>query len=94
LSNSSDSYLSEAACCISQPAPTSTAANICENSTSVPPLWPNQKLPVELAPERHHPRRTGVTTVAPNRCSSLVRQSDRKVNFVDSLVGKINVIIT
>jgi hypothetical protein len=66
-------------------AQTLNAANTCDNDTSVPALLLNQKLL-----ERQHPRRTSVRIVVPK----LVRQSDRKVEFVHSLVGKIYMIIT
>ncbi|PVH68418.1 hypothetical protein DL98DRAFT_506869 [Cadophora sp. DSE1049] len=79
-SNSSDSNLTP--CCISHPAPTFPAVNV-----SVPPSWSEQKVPVELALEqRHHPRRTSAGTKIPSRCPSLLSQSNRKVQFVDSLV--------
>ena len=65
-----------------QPAPTFNAANICDNGTSVPSLSLKQK----LLEQRRHPRRTSVRTA--------VRQTDRKVKFVHSLVGKIYMIIT
>ena len=44
----------------------------------------------EVAPElRQNPRRTAAGTHSKPRCPpTLVRQSDRKVNFVDSLVGR------
>ncbi|TVY50196.1 G1/S-specific cyclin pas1 [Lachnellula cervina] len=58
-------------------------SNTCENITTI---WP-KKIPSEVAPEqRQHPRRTSVGA-SQTRCPpSLVRQCDRKVNFVDSLV--------
>lgn len=48
--------------------------------------WPKQPLP-EAAP-RTHPRRTSASAARAGCPPPLVRQSDRKVNFVDSLVGK------
>ncbi|MCJ1247100.1 hypothetical protein MMC30_004311 [Trapelia coarctata] len=52
-----------------------------------------------VAPElRQHPRRTSIHVDATNGCAlarpppSLVRQCDRKDNFVESLVGKLNFI--
>jgi hypothetical protein len=87
---SSYSETSEAYRCTSQPAPSfTTANNTCEQSISIATYWPKHKLPVEAAPEqRQHPRRTSVGAPTRTGCPpSLVRQCDRKVNFVDSLVG-------
>jgi hypothetical protein len=76
-------------CCTSQPPPSFTSANIvCEQPLSIATYWPKTKLSAEIPhpPERRqHPRRTSVGANGP---PSLVRQCDRKVNFVDSLVGK------
>lgn len=59
------------------------ATNVCEPVTVA--YWPKHKLPVEVAPEqRQHPRRSSASGCPP----SLVRQCDRKVSFVDNLVGK------
>jgi hypothetical protein len=69
-----------------EPAPTFNAANTCDNGTSVPALSLKQK----LLEQRQHLRRTSVRTIVPK----LVRQTDRKVEFVRSLVGKIYTIIT
>ncbi|TVY27501.1 G1/S-specific cyclin [Lachnellula hyalina] len=62
-------------------------SNICENNTeNNKTIWP-KKISSEVASEqRQHPRRTSVGA-SQTRCPpSLVRQCDRKVNFVDSLV--------
>lgn len=46
------------------------------------------EVPLEL---RQHPRRTkGFATARPSCPPLLVRQEDRKVNFVDNLVGERN----
>lgn len=58
------------------------------NSTSI---WQNQTLPVVEIPQelRQHPRRRSAGSATQSGCPpSLVRQNDRKVTFVDSLVGK------
>jgi PHO85 cyclin-5 len=67
-------------------APSFTPANgTCEQSTSTATCWPKQKLTVEVPTEqRQHPRRSSAAGCPP----ALVRQCDRKVSFVDSLVGK------
>ena len=86
------SETSETYYCTSHPAPSfTTTNNTCEQAISISTLWPKQKVPVEVAPEpQRHPRRTSVSASARSQCPpSLVRQCDRKVNFVDSLVGKI-----
>lgn len=49
----------------------------------LPPLRPELSLPVE---QRQHPRRS-LSTIS-RQPPQLVRQCDRKVNFVDCLVGK------
>lgn len=42
-----------------------------------------------VAPEhRQHPRRTASNAACPRRLPSLIRQSERRVSFVDNLVGK------
>lgn len=84
----SDSETSDSYCCPSQPAPSFPANSACEQGISIATYWPKRKVLVEVAPEqRQHPRRTCVGSVARTGCPpSLVRQSDRKVNFVDSLV--------
>lgn len=51
-------------------------------------LWPKHLLPsTDGAAPRSHPRRTSVSSTRAGP-PSLVRQCDRKVSFVDSLVGK------
>ena len=52
--------------------------------------WSAQAQQSEVPQElRQNPRRTNSSTTTRTGCPpSLVRQSDRKVNFVDSLVGK------
>ncbi|KAG9234484.1 cyclin [Amylocarpus encephaloides] len=58
-----------------------------EAGVTVATCLPTQPLPTHVAPEqRTHPRRTSATP-SQSRCPpSLVRQCDRKVSFVDSLV--------
>ncbi|KAF5872935.1 putative g1 s-specific cyclin protein [Botrytis fragariae] len=63
------------------------AIDICEKN-NITKFWPQQRLPVEIAPEeRQNPRRTSVgSSTRTGRPPTLIRQADRKVNFVDSLV--------
>ncbi|EPE26614.1 cyclin [Glarea lozoyensis ATCC 20868] len=70
-------------CC---PPSFAAASSACEQGPSVATYWPKKRVPAEVAPEqRQHPRRT--SGASQTRCPPpLVRQSDRKVNFVDSLV--------
>ncbi|TVY64191.1 G1/S-specific cyclin pas1 [Lachnellula suecica] len=64
--------------------PPSFTTTKCENIITT--LWPKKTL-ADVAPElRQHPRRTSVGASQPKCPPSLVRQCDRKVNFVDSLV--------
>lgn len=86
VTGSSDNETSETYCCPSQPAPSFA----CEQGISVATYWPRHKVQVEVAPaQRQHPRRTSVGSTTRTGCPpTLVRQCDRKVNFVDSLVGK------
>jgi hypothetical protein len=89
-SSNPDSDISEPYCLTSsQAAPSfTTASNICEQIISVAAYYPKHRTNVEVGQEqRQHPRRTSVS--ARSGCPpSLVRQCDRKVSFVDSLVGK------
>ena len=73
----------------------------CPTKRAVPTVQPPRRLGEPVAPEsRQHPRRTqrltdvdshknGSTTSCPRPPPSLVRQCERKDNFVDSLVGKL-----
>jgi hypothetical protein len=77
---------SDSCCDRSLPAPPTSALD----ETSCPAittLWPKHLLPTEGAAPRSHPRRTSVSSTRAGP-PSLVRQCDRKVSFVDSLVGK------
>ncbi|PBP28383.1 hypothetical protein BUE80_DR000685 [Diplocarpon rosae] len=83
---SSDNEISETYCCTGQqPAHSFTASRTtCEQPSGT--YW-SKKLPVEVVPEQRHPRRTNVGANTRSGCPpSLVRQCDRKVNFVDGLV--------
>ncbi|RDL40965.1 Cyclin [Venustampulla echinocandica] len=64
------------------------ATNACEKEISVATYWPKKHKSTQLPPQqqRQHPRRTSAETSLPRCPPSLVRQSDRKVSFVDSLV--------
>lgn len=65
-----------------------SSSNTCEQGISVATYWPKHKVLPGCAPEqRQNPRRTSASRCPP----SLVRQCDRKVNFVDSLVGKLKI---
>jgi hypothetical protein len=90
--SSSDNEISETYCCTSQPAPSFTT---CEQGISVATLWPKHKEQVEVAPAlRQHPRRTSVGSTTRTGCPpTLIRQCDRKVNFVDSLVDSSTQIV-
>jgi hypothetical protein len=76
-------------CCTSQPPPSFTSTStVCEQPLSIQTYWPKSKLSAEISQpseQRQHPRRTSVGSKCP---PSLVRQCDRKVSFVDNLVGK------
>lgn len=75
----------------SQPALSSTTSHTgCDSITSDVTSWQKVTLQGEApAQQRQHPRRTSIGSATRSGCPpSLVRQSDRKVNFVDSLVGK------
>lgn len=75
----SDSETLDVDCCTSR-------SSYGQNS-SVAVCW-TKALPAAVAPQqRQHPRRDSlVRSICPPQ---LIRQSDRKVSFVDSLVGKI-----
>jgi len=83
-SSAPDTDLPESYCLTSsQPAPSFTTTN--EQVISVATYWAKHKTNFEVAQEqRENPRRTSVT--ARSGPPSLVRQCDRKVSFVDSLV--------
>jgi hypothetical protein len=101
VTGTSDSESAEAFCPYQSTASSfkSSSHLPCEQSNSVATYWPKHKLPAEVAPEQHHqqqqqqrqhPRRTSIGAQARSGPPpSLVRQCDRKVSFVDSLVGKI-----
>ncbi|KAL3422324.1 G1/S-specific cyclin Pcl5 [Phlyctema vagabunda] len=88
VSVSSDSETSESYCYTSQPAPAFTSATGGDQPVSIATYWPKHSLPVEVpAEQRTNPRRTSVGTATRSGCPpALVRQSERKGNFVDSLV--------
>ncbi len=82
----------------------STEAGIistCPTKRAAPRAQPPRQLSEAVAPEsRQHPRRTqrltevdpqkgGSTASCPRPPPSLIRQCERKDNFVDSLVGKL-----
>ncbi|KAH8811496.1 cyclin [Xylogone sp. PMI_703] len=68
-------------------ASSTSSSNTCEQGISIATYWPKHKVLPACVPEqpqqqRQHPRRTSTARCPP----PLVRQCDRKVNFVDSLV--------
>jgi hypothetical protein len=89
-SASSDSDSTEH-CCPTQPPPSfQSTSNSCEQGISIATYWPKHRTSAEVAPEPRHPRRSSSGSTTRTGCPpSLLRQSDRKVNFVDNLVGKI-----
>lgn len=71
--------------------PSQTSSSACDSVTRTKwikhqssQVQPQVEAPAEL---RQNPRRTSSSSVS--RPPTLVRQGDRKVNFVDNLVGKI-----
>ncbi len=88
----SESDIPETYCCMSQPSYQPSQLNIGDSGVTTSSCWPKGVL-ASVAPEqRKHPRRTSTSAVARLGCPpSLVRQCDRKVNFVDSLVGKLTI---
>jgi hypothetical protein len=86
----SESDIPDTYCCASQPPYQSTQQNICEANVTSAACWP-KNIPTSIPSEqRQHPRRTSVAAGTRLGCPpSLVRQCDRKVTFVDSLVGKL-----
>lgn len=78
-SDSESSETSETYCCTTQ-----------EQGITAATYWPKHRKATEVAPEqRQNPRRTSVGTQGRIGCPpQLVRQCDRKINFVDNLVGK------
>jgi hypothetical protein len=92
-STTADSEILDTYCCTSQPQPSFiTSSTTYEQTSSNATSWPNQQATAEVPqpPElRQHPRRTSAGATSRTGCPpALVRQCDRKVNFVDSLVGK------
>lgn len=82
---SSDSESTESCCYISQQEHQTV---ISEQGVAAVSCWPKTATNVAPGP-RPHPRRTSGTIARSGCPPALVRQCDRKVNFVDSLVGKI-----
>ncbi|QSZ36615.1 hypothetical protein DSL72_006495 [Monilinia vaccinii-corymbosi] len=80
--------------CANQPPPPPTVISVCEKNP-ITKFWPQARIPVEIAPEdRQNPRRTSVgSTTRTGRPPTLIRQADRKVNFVDSLVDSSALIV-
>lgn len=62
------------------------AASLDEPCPTISVSWPKHKLPEAAAQPRAHPRRTSASSTRSGCPPQLVRQCDRKVNFVDSLV--------
>jgi PHO85 cyclin-5 len=91
-STTTDSEILDTYCSTSQPPPSFTSASTVCELPLVATYWQKQKVSADVSPPpelRQHPRRTSVGATSRTGCPpSLVRQCDRKVNFVDSLVGK------
>ncbi|KAF9879465.1 g1 s-specific cyclin [Colletotrichum karsti] len=83
-SDSADSY------CLSRPQARDTAVRF----TSPWAKRPVQQAPVAVSAElRQNPRRTGASSTRTGAPPTLVRQSDRKLNFVDNLVDSSTQIV-
>lgn len=89
----SESDTSGSYCYSSQPYEVPQVVDGEEAPTAI--LWPKASQPSVALDQRQHPRRTrGCHGSVPQSGSppSLIRQCDRKVSFVDSLVGKLVII--
>jgi len=82
---SSDAEISDSYCYTSQPS-CQPITSACDQSAPTTACW-SKNILSSIAPQRRHPRRTnsGIVTLS-GYPPSLIRQCDRKVNFVDSLV--------
>jgi hypothetical protein len=88
----SESDLPDTYCCTSQPTSYQQSIQqiICDTSVATSTCWPKSILASVAPDQRLNPRRTSIGAASRLGCPpSLVRQCDRKVNFVDSLVGKL-----
>ncbi|KAI9729501.1 MAG: hypothetical protein M1818_008501 [Claussenomyces sp. TS43310] len=83
---SCDSEVSDSYCYTNQQQH-QTTQDVCEQGVAAVSCWP-KSIATNHAPEqRLHPRRTCTAATVRSGCPpALVRQCDRKVNFVDSLV--------
>lgn len=87
---SSESEISDSYCCTTQPPSYQPIQqNICGQGVSAVTSWPKSIIVNVAAEQRRHPRTIGGAIARSGCPPSLVRQCDRKVNFVDSLVGKL-----
>lgn len=92
-SDSCDSYYLPRTLASSQTS-ISSFGSFCDPATKLREPWPKHQIPAQPQVElpaglRQNPRRTCTSvTSRSGRPPSLVRQSDRKINFVDNLVGK------
>jgi hypothetical protein len=75
--------------CYTAPTTTTTSSSL-NTATLKTTSWQNPTVHVEAPVEqRQHPRRTSLGSATRTGCPpAMIRQSDRKVSFVDSLVGK------
>ncbi|OBT81423.1 hypothetical protein VE02_10071 [Pseudogymnoascus sp. 03VT05] len=88
---SSDSEQSDAYCRTTRQSSYQSLEDQCDVITPTE-CWPKSVLASAVPQKRPHPRRTSKLASRKARSPpSLVRQCDRKVSFVDSLVGKINI---
>lgn len=88
---SSDSEQSDAYCRTTRQS-SYQSLDQCDVITPTTECWPKSVLASSVPQKRPHPRRTSKLASRKARSPpSLVRQCDRKVSFVDSLVGKITI---
>jgi len=85
-SGASDSEISDSYCYATQQSAYQTET--CDVITPTT-CWPKSILASIVPEQRPHPRRTSGAASRTGGPPSLIRQCDRKVSFVDSLVGKI-----
>ena len=83
-----DSEISDSYCYPSQPSSYQPITNNCDQiPLTISTCWPKNILAGTVPEQRQNPRRTSSGSSRSGCPPSLVRQCDRKVNFVDSLVG-------
>jgi PHO85 cyclin-5 len=89
----SDAEISDSYCYTSQPS-YQPITGVCERSATSTACWSKNILSTIAPQQRQHSRRTNAGIGTRSGCPPpLIRQCDRKVNFVDSLVGKLTIAI-